>query len=292
MGRAWFETSADAARTFGAADEVLGDSLGARLSTLCFEGPAEILNRTDVAQPALFVVGVASFQAMFAGVERPRLAASAGLSLGEYTALHIAGAIGFREALEVVALRGHAMQEAAAASDSGMVALIGADAQQAESVCVQAGQGEVLVPANFNAPGQVVLSGEMGAIDRAVTAAEGLGLKASKLAVAGAFHSPIMAPAAERLGEALSAVEISEPICPVLSNVTGEPHDGSDADSIREGLIRQLTAPVQWVRCCEHLLGLGSGRFHELAPGRVLSGLMRRIDRPTKVVCHDEPSVA
>ncbi len=301
MGKGWFEGSADAARTFGAADEILGDRLGEKLSVLCFEGPAERLNRTDVAQPALYVAGVASFQAGFGSVSAESMSATAGLSLGEYTALYLAGAFSFEQGLELVALRGRAMQDAAEASDSSMVALIGADEAAAEEVCaatLEGGdEGWVLVPANFNAPGQVVISGSKGACLAAVGIAERRALRASVLPVAGAFHSPIMEPAAARLREALAVAEISEPACPVVSNVTALPHGAASAgdgipggvDGIRELLVRQLTSPVRWEESCRWLLSNTEGPLHELAPGKVLSGLMRRIDRQRKVTSHDEP---
>jgi [acyl-carrier-protein] S-malonyltransferase len=154
----------------------------------------------------------------------------------------------------------------------------------------------VLVPANFNAPGQVVLSGSTAACERAATVATDKGLRASVLTVAGAFHSPFMAPAAEQLRSALEQVTIADPAYPVLSNVTGRPHGtGADAelpiaDAIRERLVEQLTAPVRWEDCCRWLVAEVAGEYHELAPGKVLSGLMRRIDRPTKVMNHAEPS--
>jgi [acyl-carrier-protein] S-malonyltransferase len=298
MGRDWFEASPEAAQTFGSADEILGDRLPDKLSKLCFEGPEEILNRTDVAQPAIFVCSVAAHQAMFAGGSADTLAATAGLSLGEYTALHLAGVMSFSDALELVALRGRAMQDAAEASESSMVALTGADEEQARAVCDRAGDGEPLVCANFNAPGQVVISGAKSACERALSVAQEMGLRATALAVAGAFHSPFMAPAAERLGKALAEVDLSAPRCPVLSNVTGRPHgeeerEGDEADAIRRLLVEQLTSPVRWSDCCRWLVGHVSGEgvaYHELAPGRVLAGLMRRIDRGTKVVSHDAPS--
>jgi len=290
MGKAWFEASPEASAVFERADGVLGDRLGKPLSTLCFEGPPEELNRTDVAQPALYVAGVASFAGICAawGVspnEAP-LVAAAGLSLGEYTALHLAGAIGFEDGLELVALRGRAMQDAAEAAPSGMVALIGADEPQARAVCDAARADDVLVPANFNAPGQVVISGSKPACERAVGEAETLGLRATALAVAGAFHSPLMAPAAVRLGEALGATEIRDPRCPVLSNVTGEPHE---TERIRDRLVQQLTAPVRWASCCGWIGANMEGEPHELAPGKTLAGLMRRIDRAMKVTTHDTP---
>jgi [acyl-carrier-protein] S-malonyltransferase len=293
MGKAWFDASPDAARTFGAADEIIGDRFGAKLSTLCFEGPGDLLNRTDVAQPALFTAGVASFQALLGGTDPTKLGAIAGLSLGEYTALHLAGAISFADCLELVLLRGRAMQDAADASDGSMVALIGADPSQADEVCELARGGGVLVPANFNAPGQIVLSGSADACGRAVEAASGVGVRATALSVAGAFHSPLMEPAADRLGEALGNTQIDAPRCLVLSNVTGEPHKPGEvqdiAASIRTRLVEQLVRPVLWSQGCEWLSRHCDGAFHELAPGKVLGGLMRRIDRSIKVVNHDQP---
>lgn len=290
MGRAWFDASPSAAQTFGAADEILGDSLGEKLSTLCFEGPEDRLNKTDVAQPALFVCGVASFQALFSGETKDAFDAMAGLSLGEYTALHLAGALSFEDGLRLVALRGKAMQEAAEASDGGMVAVIGAEEDAVSALCDAARGNGVLVPANFNAPGQIVISGSGDACDRAVVLAGERGMRVSKLTVAGAFHSPLMSPAADRLRAALASVEMRSPSCVVVSNVTAEPH-GEDPSSIAERLVEQLTSPVRWSQSCGWLAGRYSGSsYHELAPGKVLSGLMRRIERSIKVENHDSPS--
>ncbi len=298
MGHAWFDASAEAAQTFGAADQILKDQLGARLSEICFSADAETINRTDIAQPAIFTVSVACYQALVAREpedDRAELAATAGLSLGEYTALHIAGAMSFADALQVVALRGKAMQEAAEAQESSMVALIGADEEQASTLCETAAHGGVLVPANYNAPGQIVISGDNDACDRAVEQAGNLGLRAQKLAVAGAFHSPLMAPAAEALEAALQRVELSVPLCPVLSNVTGMPHGHDEPDqasiisSIRRRLVEQLTSPVRWAQGCRWLADNIEGEMHELAPGKTLAGLMRRIERSIKVTTHDIP---
>jgi [acyl-carrier-protein] S-malonyltransferase len=186
-----------------------------------------------------------------------------------------------------------------------MVALIGADEETARDLCddvVSKGASDwVLVPANFNAPGQVVISGSEAACDAAVDLASERGLRATKLSVAGAFHSPIMEPAAKRLREALGKVTIAAPTCPVLSNVTGGPHQEAGAagsgeppglsieDRIRHRLVRQLTAPVRWEQGCRWLNERIEGELHELAPGKVLAGLMRRIDRGRKVISHDVP---
>ena len=310
MAKAWFDASPEARGVFERAEGVLAEvwagsastaGLG-RLSTLCFEGPEGVLNRTDVSQPAIFVASVACLAGVkgrlgFGNGELP-VAAAAGLSLGEYTALHVAGAIGFEDCLRLVALRGRAMQEAAVAAPSGMVALIGADEEQAQAVCERAAEGEVLVCANFNAPGQVVVSGTAGACERAVGVAGGMGLRAAVLPVAGAFHSPLMAPAAARLGEALAATAIGEPRCCVMSNVTALPHGavgaGTMADAIRQRLVEQLTSPVRWSGCCGWLIGnagrVGGSEFVELSPGKTLGGLMRRIDRGTRVKSYDDPT--
>ncbi|MEL7483825.1 MAG: ACP S-malonyltransferase [Planctomycetota bacterium] len=295
MGRAWAEVSPEARAIFDQADALLGDDLGASISTICFEGPAESLNRTDISQPALFTAGVACWRGLsaslgFAEGEAP-LAATAGLSLGEYTALHVAGAISFEDGLRLVALRGKAMQDAATAAPSGMVALIGVDEAQAQSIVDKAWGNGVLVCANFNAPGQVVISGDADACDRAEAVAKETKVRATRLAVAGAFHSPLMQPAADRLGEALAATTIEAACCPVWSNVTAEPHE-SDAASIRSRLAEQLTSPVRWADCFAGMASrFGSAAFHEVAPGKTLAGMSRRIDKSIAVASHDGPEL-
>src|SRR5688572_2530927 len=197
MGKDFYESSPVARETFDNANEILGFDL----KSVCFSGPEERLSQTDVSQPAIFATSVASFRAaQAAGVIDPAaVTAYAGLSLGEYTALHLAGAFAFEEGLRLVAARGRYMQEAAVASPSGMVAIMGAaDEAAVAALCRESAGGEVLVPANFNAPGQVVVSGSTGACERVLKAAEATGLKAVALKVAGAFHSPLMKPAADR----------------------------------------------------------------------------------------------
>lgn len=297
MGKAWFDASPEARAVFERADKQLGGRLGAPLSQLCFEGPAERLNETDVSQPALYVTGVACWRGLLAkwnfGNGEANLAAAAGLSLGEYTALHLAGAFTFEDGLELVTLRGRAMQDAAVAQASGMVALIGADEAQARGVCEEARGSDILVCANFNAPGQVVLSGHKAACQRAAEAAAATGLRAAVLPVAGAFHSPLMAPAADRLRAGLAKVAIKAPRCPVLSNVTAAPHaaasGGTIDQEIRRLLVEQLTSPVRWEGCCRWVAGNTRGEAHELAPGATLAGLQRRIDKAVKVNTHDKP---
>lgn len=309
MGKAWFDASPGARAVFQEADRILGDRLGAPLSSLCFSGPVERLNQTDVSQPAIYVCSVACWRGLLAqwgrGPQEAGLAATAGLSLGEYTALHLAGVFDFASGLELVALRGRAMQDAADAikapdgsPGSGMVALIGATEEQALEVCDKARQADVLVAANFNAPGQVVISGSIEACRRAADVASQMGLRAAALPVAGAFHSPLMEPAAARLAAALANTPMHAPACPVASNVTGRGHE-TDPDggrtieeTIRLRLVEQLTMPVRWDEGCRWLAANVRGAWHELAPGRTLMGLMRRIDKAIKVDTHDEPSAA
>ena len=282
MGQSWADYSADAKAIFERANGVLDIDL----AKLCFEGPEGHLNRTDIAQAAIYTTSVACYQAL-GGDE---VTAAAGLSLGEFTALHLAGAFDFESGLELVRLRGQAMQEAADASDGSMVALIGADEVQATELCDRAREDGILVPANFNCPGQIVISGLADACDRAVAVADEMGLRATALTVAGAFHSPLMQPAADRLAKALDDVDWQLPKVTVLSNVTAVPHEDS-IDSIKQRLVDQLTSPVRWSESMAWVLGHLEGELVELAPGKVLSGLMRRIDRKIKVTNHANPPV-
>ena len=296
MGRAWYDQHDAARKVFDAADL----ELGIPLSSLCFNGPEDQLNRTDVAQAAIYTTSVACHAALVAQgkIDPKDLLAAAGLSLGEFTALHLAGGFDFIDGLRLVRLRGQAMQQAAEASPSGMVALVGADEAQAGAVCDEAlndpeNKGEeVLVPANLNCPGQVVISGSAAACTRAVVVAGKLGLKATPLTVAGAFHSPLMQPAADRLAEALESVKWSTPRVPVLSNVTAEPHDAAHLSHVKKRLVEQLTHPVRWSQSMQWAAAnLGTDkRYVELAPGKVLMGLMRRIDRAIKVENHADPA--
>lgn len=277
MGKELAEKSAAAKGLFEQAAKVLGFDLAA----VCFGGPEERLNQTDVSQPALYVAGVASFiAAKDAGkVDPGAVSAYAGLSLGEYTALHLAGVFPFEDGLRLVAARGRYMQEAAVAVPSGMVAIMGADEAAVLALCESAAQGEVLVPANFNAPGQIVVSGSKGACERVLPAAEAKGFKAVALKVAGAFHSPLMQPAADRMRAELDKVTFEPPRQRVYSNVTGQPHSG-DGASIREKLVQQIVEPVRWEQTMQALVAEApSGRFIELAPGRTLAGLAKRINR-------------
>ena len=275
MGKDYFEQHEPARKIFERASAILGFDL----PSLCFNGPEERLNQTDISQPAIFTTSVACYHAAIAAgtIEPISVATWAGLSLGEYTALHLGGVFGFEEGLKLVAARGKYMQQAAVASPSGMVALAGADEARATELCAQAAQGEVLVPANFNAPGQIVVSGSKGACERILPLAEAAGLKAIALKVAGAFHSPLMQPAADRMATELDKVTFSTPNQPVYANVTADKHH--DTASIKKLLVEQIVKPVRWEQTMQALLGAGEARWIELAPGRVLAGLLKRINR-------------
>ena len=286
MGRVWSEANTTVRETLSEADTILGNQLGQPLTKLCFEGPAESLNQTNVAQPALFAIGVAVWRAL--AEQGHELSGAAGLSLGEYTALVAAGVMDFSDGLRVVAERGRLMQAAAVARAGGMVAVIGAEDDVVAQLASDAAQGGVLSCANFNAPGQVVIAGDSDACDRAEALAAERGLRCSRLSVAGAFHSDHMAPAAEGLAKVLESVDLRAPSVPVWSNVTAQPHS-SESSTIRANLVAQLTSPVRWAESCRNFPAAGTLEFHESAPGTVLRGLMRRIDRERKVTSHDEP---
>lgn len=278
MGQDVAESTASARAVFDRANEVLGWDL----ARVCFEGPASDLEKTDIQQPAIFTTSVAIWAAFAeAGGRLDQFSFAGGLSLGEYSALHVTGAMGFEEALRLVHRRGQLMQEAAEASPSGMVCLVGADERVAKALCDKASQGEVLVPANFNCPGQVVISGSEAACRRAEQMAGGFECRAIGLPVAGAFHSPLMSSAAEALRPVLQDTAISRPELKVVANASGGYH--GDGDAIRESLRRQVDHPVLWQRCVELMIADGVEQFVEIGPGRVLTGLLRKIDRRIKV---------
>jgi [acyl-carrier-protein] S-malonyltransferase len=271
-----FDASIEVAKqTFAQADSVLGFDL----SSICFNGPEERLNQTDISQPAIYVTSIAAFRAARqAGlIDQTAVSAYAGLSLGEYTALHLAGVFSFEEGLKLVAARGRYMQQAAVSSPSGMVAIMGADHAAVEQLCQDHADGQVLVTANFNAPGQVVVSGAIEACERALKGAEAKGFKAVSLKVAGAFHSPLMQSAADRMAAELAKVNFQPARTMVYSNVTAEPH--GDADSIRRLLVDQIVKPVRWEQIMVKQVAQDGSRFVELAPGRTLAGLAKRINR-------------
>jgi len=274
MGRDVIEISSAARGVFDRANTVLGFDLAA----LCFDGPSEELEKTDIQQPAIFVTSVAIWEAILeAGGRREAFSRAGGLSLGEYTALYAAGSVTFEAALALVRKRGQLMQAAAEAAPSGMVSLIGADEETAYDLCATLRENDVLAPANFNCPGQIVISGSASACRRAVTKAGTFECRAVALPVAGAFHSPLMQSAADGLRPVLATTEWRAPEIPVIANVSGEYH--ADVASIRDSLERQVVKPVLWQRCIERLIADGIEQFVEVGPGRVLTGLMRKIDR-------------
>jgi len=276
MGQALCESLPAARKLFDRASGVLGYDL----AKLCFEGPADVLDTTVHSQPALFVTSLAALESLRAQSPEvaPSCEAAAGLSLGEYTALVFAGVMDFEDGLKLVQIRGTAMQEAADAVPSGMVSILGLDKAKVEAVCAEAREGETLEIANLLCPGNIVVSGQNGACERAAELAPKLGaMKAVPLAVAGAFHTNIMQSAIAKLAEALADVPMRRPEIPVISNVDARPHD--DPEEIRAILVKQVVSPVRWEESMRYLLNDGYKQFYEIGPGRVLRGLLRRIDR-------------
>ena len=275
MGRDYFDAHPKARELYEAANGLLGKDL----ASVCFDGPEEELNRTDVSQPAIYVASLASYAAAreLELLPDPAACGFAGLSLGEYTALHLAGVFTFEDGLKLVAARGKFMQEAATAVPSGMVSIIGADEGEVTRLCEENAKGEVLVPANYNAPGQIVASGTSDACARLAEAAAAAGFRAVPLKVAGAFHSPIMQPAADRMAAELETVKFVAPVHPVWANVTAERH--GDPASIKKRLVDQIVKPVRWEQTMTQLMADPTATFVELAPGRVLTGLAKKIDR-------------
>jgi [acyl-carrier-protein] S-malonyltransferase len=256
--------------------------VGFDLAKICFEGPAERLNTTTMSQPAIFTVSAAILEVMRTTTAlKPDV--TAGLSMGEYTALYAASVISFEDGLLLVKKRGEAMQAAADASSGGMVAVIGLDEEKTTALCREAGQGEILEPVNFNCPGQIAISGTKTACERAEKLAEKYGaMKTIRLEVAGAFHTAMMSPAAKALGDALAKIKIAEPDVRIIANINAEYY--TSAAQIREGLTKQLAQPIYWQKCVERLLADGFDTFYEIGPGKVLTGLMRRISRRTNII--------
>ena len=253
------------------------DGAGIDLWTLSQGGPEEQLNRTEYTQPALLAAGVAVWRVWRQqGGATP--AALAGHSLGEYSALVAAGAIALRDAAHLVRIRGQLMQDAAPAGSGAMAAVIGADDELVRAACSEASGDEVVVPANFNSPGQVVIGGHAAAVDRALALLAEKGVrKTVKLAVSVPSHTPLMREAANRLCETMNGLSWREPELPVVQNVDAEVHDG--LQSIRDALVRQLYLPVQWTGVVQALASTGITRLGECGPGKVLTGLARRIDK-------------
>ena len=250
---------------------------GVDLWSLSQQGPEEQLNSTEFTQPALLAAGVATWRAWQAeGGEQPAILA--GHSLGEYAALVAAGALSLHDGAKLVRLRGQLMQDAAPAGTGAMAAVLGAEDALVLEVCTEASGEGIVVPANFNSPGQIVIGGHAAAVDRALALLAERGVrKAVKLAVSVPSHTPLMREAANRLSEAMGTLAWSAPDRPVVQNVDAEVHD--NVQSIRDALVRQLYLPVQWTGCVQALASRGVTRIAECGPGKVLSGLVKRIDK-------------
>ncbi|MBI2884744.1 MAG: ACP S-malonyltransferase [Candidatus Omnitrophica bacterium] len=279
MGRAWYERSPEAKDLYHRANARLGFDLAA----LCFEGPADELAKTERCQLALFVTSLAAVESVRALAPELSPAAAAGLSLGELTALAAAGAFSFTDGLYLVQARAEAMAECAARHPGAMLAVVGLGRDAIEQVCRQTGA----LMANFNAPDQLVLSGSVSAIEQAEAALKGSAKRVVRLEVSGAFHSPMMQPAADALRRALERISISAPRVPVISNVTAQPV--ATPEEIRELLVKQLVSPVLWEPSVRRLVQQGIRACVEFPPARVLGALLRRIDPAVKTVLLNEP---
>ena len=267
--------------TFGEASETLGFDLWQAVQN----GPAERLDETIVTQPAMLAAGVATWRAWRnAGGASP--AVMAGHSLGEYTALVCSGSLGFADALRLVRRRAELMQAAVPAGKGAMAAILGLEDDAVIDVCNAAAEGQVVSAVNFNSPGQVVIAGERAAVERAMERAKAAGAKrALLLSVSVPSHCELMRPAAEQLAQTLSGMTLSSPSIPVIGNADVEAYE--DARQIREGLARQLYSPVRWTETVRELIGCGSSSIVECGPGKVLTGLAKRIDRSIPAVCID-----
>ena len=253
------------------------DGAGVDLWALSQGGPEEMLNRTEYTQPALLAAGVAVWR-LWQQQDGVQPSVLAGHSLGEYSALVAAGALTLKDGAHLVRLRGQLMQDAAPAGTGAMAAVLGAEDAMVQEVCKEASGAEVVVPANYNSPGQIVIGGHAEAVDRALALLAERGVrKVVKLAVSVPSHTPLMREAANRLSEAMAGMRWHEPVLPVVQNVDAEVHDSVQA--IRDALVRQLYLPVQWTGCVQALTARGVNRIAECGPGKVLAGLSKRIDK-------------
>ena len=269
MGKDLYENNEEAKALFEKANEILGF----RITDLMFNGTEEDLKQTKVTQPAIFLHSVILAKSLGEDFKPDMVA---GHSLGEFSALVAAGALSFEEGLKLVAKRAQAMQKACEASPSTMAAVLALPDEKVEEICSSI--DHVVAPANYNCPGQLVISGTHEGIDEACEKLLAAGAKrAMKLKVGGAFHSPLMQPAEEELAEAIEASEFQTPICPVYQNVDGKPH--TDPKEIKANLVKQLTAPVRWAQDIQAMIEDGADEFIELGPGAVLQGLVKKINR-------------
>lgn len=278
----------DVCRSVPAAQRLFDEAatiLGYDLLKVCAEGPAERLNSTAVSQPALYVASLAALESL--RIREPQAeaecVATAGLSLGEYTALAFAGSLTFTDGLLLVQIRGQAMQAAADITPSAMVSVLGLPQDKVEELCASARSAGPVEIANFLCPGNIVVSGAKGACDAIERLAPDFGaMKTIRLAVAGAFHTDIMKPADTTLAAALAKTPLASPRVPVWSNVDAQPH--TDPDEIRGLLVRQVVQPVLWEKTMRNLLEHGVTKFYEIGPGRVLAGLLKRVERKAECI--------
>jgi len=271
MGKEFFESFREARDVFQEADDVLH----LPISSLCFQGPEEALKLTENTQPAVLTTSIAVLRVLQA--EKGVVARlSAGHSLGEYSALVVSGALAFADAVQIVRLRGRFMQEAVPVGEGAMAAILGMERGQVEKLCEEAAQGEVLTPANFNCPGQIVIAGHAKAIERAMERVKQEGKKALLLPVSAPFHSPLMKPAGERLEKALEGIPIQDLKIPVVTNVEAEINQSKER--VKELLVNQVWSPVRWEESMQKISGDGIEQTLEIGPGKVLSGLMKRIN--------------
>ncbi len=275
MGKDFADADPEIAALFQRAN----DALGMDLASICYEGPAEALTRSDVCQPAIFVTSIAAFTAFKKLRQDVEFAYAAGLSLGEWTALHAAGVLGFEDTVKILRARGTFMQEACDATPSGMVSVMGATPEQLDEICAACGTYK----SNLNSAQQVVLSGTNENVAKAAAKAAEMKLRAIVLKVAGAFHSPIMQSAREKLAGVIDTVAFNKPVIPVFANATGALHD-ADPAAIKSTMLKQVTDPVHWCDDIEAAVAAGADTFVEFGPGHVLSGLIRKINREVKTL--------
>ncbi|MDR5868253.1 ACP S-malonyltransferase [Halomonas koreensis] len=267
--------------------EEAADALGYDLWQVVQEGPAEALNATACTQPALLTASVAIWR-VWQELEGPRPGAMAGHSLGEYSAMVCAGTLPFADGVRLVKLRGEAMQDAVPMGQGAMAAILGLDDATVEACCAKAADGEVVAAVNYNAPGQVVIAGGKAAVDRAIAACQEAGAKrAMPLPVSVPSHCDLMRPAAERLAAAMDEIELKAPRYTVVQNVDAEAH--ADVETLRTRLIEQLYQPVRWTACIESMVGQGAEVFIECGPGKVLTGLNKRIARGSRGLAVNDP---
>lgn len=264
-----------------------GDALGYDLWQVVQEGPAESLNATACTQPALLTASVAIWR-VWQELEGPRPCVMAGHSLGEYSAMVCAGVMSFADGVRLVRLRGEAMQQAVPVGEGAMAAILGLDDAAVEQACEQAAQGDVVSAVNYNAPGQVVIAGSKAAVERAIAACQEAGARrAMPLPVSVPSHCELMRPAAERLAQAIDDIELKAPRYKVIQNVDGQAH--SDTKALSSRLIEQLYRPVRWTSCIEAMTGLGAEVFIECGPGKVLTGLNKRIAKGSRGLAINDP---